>query len=135
MKKLMWLLLACFVFPPLAIAENKMETEQIKLLPIVGTYDGRVSNGDDMDPVLTTFFLNESGQIVGKYAMGEEAGLEVGELSNFRIDGDYTFVVDWKDKYGTGVLRMLFSSNYGLFYGLWGKSQLETSLPWNGVKK
>lgn len=132
MKKSILLVIMCIFVPLVAIAENK---SQIILPAIAGTYEGIVLNGNDMDPVLTTFFLNESDQIVGKYAMGEEAGLEVGELSNLRMDGSYTVLFDWKDKYGRGVLRILFSSNYKMFYGLWGKTESETFFPWNGAKK
>lgn len=133
MMRLMWLLIVCFTFPSFAIAEDKSAEERADYPSIAGTYVGSVFNGDDMDPVLTTFFLDGSGQIAGKYAIGEEAALEVGELSNFRTEGNYTFVADWKDRYGTGVLRVLFSSNYRVFYGLWGASESDTSMPWNGV--
>ena len=136
MKKLIWLLLFSLIYSASSIAESdKGQSNQGTYPPIIGTYNGNVFNGNDMDPVLTTFFLNDSGQIIGKYAIGEETGLELGKLSNLRTEGNYTIVVDWKDKYGSGVLRMLFSSDYWMFYGLWGKSKTNTSLPWNGVKE
>lgn len=135
MKRLMWLMFFCLIYSTTLLAGgNEGQNNHRELPPITGTYIGNVLNGDDMDPVLTTFYLNDSGNIVGKYAMGEEAGLELGSLSDFRTEGSYTIVVNWKDKYGSGVLRMLFSSDYSLFYGLWGASESDTSLPWNGLK-
>jgi hypothetical protein len=132
MKAIISLILWCILLPLFTVANAKV---QPSLSVLSGTYEGRVFNGDNMDPVLTTFFIDESGQVLGKYAMGEETGLEVGVLTNLRMEGDYTFVFDWKDRYGTGILRILFSSDYKVFYGLWGKTQSDTLLPWNGIKR
>jgi hypothetical protein len=104
--------------------------------PVIrGTFQGQVYNGDDMDPVLTTFKHNANGDSSGTYAMGEEDGLEVGMLSDFEWEGPYTLKCKWKDKYGTGTLRILFSAEYRMFRGFWGKSEDTAILPWDGVKQ
>lgn len=132
MKTIIFLIISSIFIPLFSEANSK---EKLIIPALSGTYEGRVFNGDNMDPVLTTLFINQLGQVIGKYAMGEETGLEIGELSNLKMEGDYTFVFDWKDKYGTGTLRLLFSSDYKTFYGFWGKTKSETVLPWNGIKK
>ncbi len=134
MKKWMWLFTLCLFSPLIALAEEQTEAAQ-NPPTLTGSYQGRVYSGNDLDPVLTTFYRDEAGQLVGSYAMGEENGLALGELSHFRREGDFTWVADWKDKYGTGVLRMLFSSNQKVFHGFWGNSSAETYLPWDGVKQ
>lgn len=136
MKPMVIALLLCMFIPMIATADNDIYRQAgTDISQIVGTYTGVVFNGDNVDQVMTTLIFNESGELVAEYAMGEEAGLALGKLSNFRREGEYTFVANWSDKYGSGVLRMLFSSNFKLFYGLWGKTSKDTTLPWNGIKK
>jgi hypothetical protein len=104
--------------------------------PVIrGPFQGQVYNGDDMDPVLTTFKQNATGETSGTYAMGEEDGLEVGTLSDFEWEGSYTLKCKWKDKYGTGTLRILFSAEYRMFRGFWGQSEDTGFFPWDGVKQ
>ena len=135
MKPIFIALLLCILLPTIATADDDINNQPgTDISQIAGTYTGVVFNGDNVDQVMTTLLFNESGELVAEYAMGEEAGLAMGKLSNFRREGEYTFVADWSDKYGTGVLRMLFSSNFKLFYGLWGKTSNDTILPWNGIK-
>lgn len=109
--------------------------KQALVHPILGAYQGKVFNGDDMDPVITSFYQDESGKLVGQYAMGEENGLEIGELFNIRIEKHDLVLADWRDKYGAGVVRLLFSADYQSFNGFWGEVEAETLLPWNGSKE
>ena len=102
---------------------------------ILGTFQGDVFNGGGMDRVLTNFRKNADGKISGTYVISEENGHEAGTLSKFKREGPYTLKCEWKDKYGTGTLRILFSSQYKLFRGFWGEAEGDTSLPWNGVKR
>lgn len=111
------------------------ESDQGKLSLITGAYEGRAFNGEGMDPVSTMFFLNAKDKIVGKYVLDAADSFVTGELSNLRTEGDFTVVADWKDKDGTGVLRILFSADYKIFFGFWGKTKSDTSQPWNGIKK
>jgi hypothetical protein len=104
--------------------------------PVIrGAFQGQVFNGDDMDPVITNFKQNANGDTSGTYVMGEKDGLETGTLSDFQWEGPYTLRCQWKDKYGTGTLRILFSAEYRMFRGFWGKSEDTAFLPWDGVKQ
>lgn len=135
MKKLFLLFaLSIFFSASLFAKEAPLALKKYNFSAISGNYNGKVFNGTDMDLVLTSFFKNESGVIVGKYTMFEDNRKELGVLSNLRSEGDYTIVADWKDKYGSGILRMLFSSDYKVFHGFWGRNN-KTSLPWHGVKE
>jgi len=105
------------------------------LAKIAGTFEGNLFSGSDMDPVITSFTINESGEITGKYAMGEEEGLEVGTLNNIQVDSEFSVTMTWKDKYGKGTLRILFSEDYRIFRGFWGDSKNPVIWPWDGIRK
>ena len=134
-KKISFSLFVLF-FSVAVIADNRAKEDESNTDPlIIGVYSGHVFNGDDLDPVLTTIKVNSHGELYGKYTIVEEESVVSGRLTNFRSEGKYTITVDWEDKYGSGVLRILFSANYRLFYGYWGKSELNTRFPWDGVRK
>jgi hypothetical protein len=97
------------------------------------TFQGDVFNGDDMDPVLTTFVQMEDGGFSGTYEMGEEDGLEIGTLSELKWESQYLLKCTWEDKYGSGRLLILFSADYEMFQGFWGIKDDETYYPWNGA--
>ena len=103
--------------------------------PVIATYEGQVFNGDNMDPILTTFTIEDGKKLKGAYVIEDETGLESGNLSDCQLEGLYTVTCMWTDKYGTGLARILFSSDYRSFHGYWGQSSDTTFLPWNGVRK
>lgn len=102
---------------------------------ILGSYEGAVSNGDDYDPVATTFYRDAQGELAGSYVIEEEQGSATGNLSEFRTESKYTAVFTWSDKYGDGTLRILFSEDYQLFAGFWGSNGAAATLPWLGAKQ
>ena len=118
-----------FILQPVALGEAEAAVPLLK-----GTYQGGVFNGDDLTSVLTIFSSAEDGTASGTYAMTEDDGLEIGSLSNFKWEGDHVLVCTWKDKYGTGILRLLFSADRSIFKGFWGADSKTTSQPWDGVK-
>jgi len=133
MKKVIWLLIIGLIYSVPTFAESELQQNQLISPPLItGTFSGNFFDGADSAPVVTIFLLNE--HYVGAYAFEGESGLEIGKLTNLRTDGSFTVLVDWEDNTGSGVLRMLFSSDYSTFYGFWGESQEETTLLWNGVK-
>ena len=79
---------------------------------ILGSYKGAVSNGEDYDPVATTFYRDAQGELAGSYVIEEEQGSATGNLSEFRTESKYTAVFTWSDIYGDGTLRILFSDDY-----------------------
>lgn len=136
MYKQISFILFVLIFSVAVIADDTTKGDKPKTDPfITGIYKGHVFNGDGLDPVLTTIKVNKDGVLYGKYAISDGNSIVFGKLSNFRSEGKYTIAIDWKDKYGSGVLRVLFSANYRYFYGYWGKSDSDTRFPWEGVRK
>lgn len=102
---------------------------------IIATFEGQVFNGDNLDPLLTTFFFENGKKLRGTYAVEAEEGMDSGELSDCNLEGAFTVVCTWKDSHGTGIARMLFSADYRSFNGYWGQSRETTVFPLNGVRK
>jgi len=100
--------------------------------PLPGAYQGQVYNADNLDPVLTVFFRDASDRWRGTYAVGENEGFEAGTLDECHWDADYLLRCRWTDKYGSGVVRMLFAADYRSFRGFWGTQSNDTFLPWDG---
>jgi hypothetical protein len=121
------LALHLFVFQTVHAAENPYS-----LLP--GTYNGEVFNGNDMDPVVTTFTLEPSGRLTGFYEVEEENGAYKGTLSNIIFDDVRTISMEWTDKFGEGLAVMEFSSDFSSFVGEWTNKDGENPLPWRGSK-
>jgi hypothetical protein len=102
------------------------------LLP--GTYIGEVFNGNDMDPVVTTFTLEPSGRLTGTYEVDEENGAYMGTLSNILFDDVRTISMEWTDKFGEGLAVMEFTGDFSSFVGEWTNKDGENPLPWRGSK-
>lgn len=102
---------------------------------IIATFEGQVFNGDNLDPLLTTFFFENGKKLRGTYVVEAEEGMDSGELFDCRLEGTYTVLCAWKDSHGTGIARMLFSADYRSFNGYWGQSGETTVFPLNGVRK
>ena len=136
MKKSFLFFLLTGLSPGLLPAGTVTTAGQNTLFPSLmeGEYFGQVYNGDNMDPVVTRFEIGTAGQLQGSYLLQDEDGPDTGELLNPRPDGAYTLLLDWKDRHGTGVVRLLFSADYSRFQGFWGMQENDTSLPWNGRK-
>jgi hypothetical protein len=98
-----------------------------------GTYKGQVFNGDDLDTVVTIFKVAEDGKLHGTYSIEED--VEIGTLSDFLWEGDYTLICSWQDKYGKGTLRVLFSGDLSKFRGFWGSSEKTSNFRWDGTKQ
>ena len=123
------LLLSALCAPSFA-QSNAAPPEQI-----IATYEGQVFNGDNMDRILTTFVIEDGKKLIGTYVVEEETGLESGNLSDCLLEGTYSVACHWRDKYGAGFARILFSADYRSFNGFWGQSSDTTFFPWNGMRK
>jgi hypothetical protein len=115
------------VFTALFAADNPYEQ-------LAGTYTGEVYNGDDLDPVTTTFTLTPSGRLTGNYTVDEENGAYSGTLSNILFDSDRAISMEWTDQFGEGLAVMEFSSDFSSFTGEWSGKDGLNPLPWNGDK-
>lgn len=116
-------------------APSSAQSDAVPSQPIIATYEGQVFNGDDIDPILTTFVIEDGKKLMGTYVIEEETGFESGNLSDCQLEGTYTVTCTWRDKYGAGFARILFSTDYRSFNGFWGQSSDTTLLPWSGVRK
>lgn len=103
---------------------------------MAGVYQGVLNiKGQDM-PVATAFSVDDKAAITGKYQMLEATGaIEEGELYDIHAEGPYTLKASWKDKYGVGILRLLFSGDYLQFKGFWGITDHNMSMRWDGVRR
>jgi hypothetical protein len=124
------LLFVCFTTLGIAAEEPSKAASQ----PAIATYEGQVYNGDNMDPLLTTFTV-DGKNLSGTYVVDEESGPETGSLSNCKFESEFSVLCTWTDKYGSGFARMLFSADYRAFNGFWGQTSDATVFPWNGVRK
>ncbi len=102
---------------------------------IIATFEGQVFNGDNLDPLLTTFFFENGKKLRGTYVVEAEEGMDSGELSDCHLEGTFTVVCTWKDSHGVGIARMLFAADYRSFNGYWGPSSETAVFPLNGVRK
>lgn len=102
---------------------------------VSGSYYGYVDNRGKLDRVVTTLYLDNKGKLKGTYVMGEDEELALGELYEFKSEQRYTAEFTWKDKYGTGRLRIEFSPDLLSFSGNWGRDvYLHEYLTWTGSK-
>jgi len=109
--------------------------QAIKRDIFVEPYQGKVFNGGDLDPVITVFKTSPTGELTGAYIINEGENIEKGTLSNFEWKSDYTLVCTWKDKYGDGILRILFAADFSRFEGFWGESSKTATLSWSGLRQ
>jgi len=103
-------------------------------LMIEGIYTGEVYNGEDMDPVVTTFVIEPSGRLSGNYRVEEENGAYSGTLSNIVFDDARSVSMEWTDKFGEGFAFMEFAPGFASFTGAWTNKEGENALPWSGKK-
>jgi hypothetical protein len=102
---------------------------------LVGTYEGEVFNGGDLDPVTTTFRVASGGRLTGEYVAEDEIETVRGTLSNARFDDEGGLVLEWTDRYGEGYARLVFSPDFRRFDGFWTSLDSEEELPWSGIRR
>ena len=110
-------------------------TGEDQLRRLVGTYNGKVFNGDDLDDVVTTFKIDEIGRLTGEYTVDEETGVYSGTLSDVIFDDDHSVSMEWTDKFGEGFAEMQFSDDFRSFTGNWTDKDGSRPLPWNGKRQ
>lgn len=128
-RTLLLLLCSTFITLPMAAAQSD------ELRRIAGTYDGEVFNGNDLDPVVTSFTLDARGRLSGSYTVDEESGAYSGHLSSFVFEDAYTLTMAWTDKFGEGYATLRFSADYSSFSGEWTEVDGSGGLPWSGSRR
>lgn len=107
---------------------------------IVGTYLGEAFGSGGIQHTLTSFYINNNGNIEGKYFINykEHNNKEIeyceGELFDFTPLGEYVAWTTWRDNFGKGNLRLVFRFNGKEFAGYWGNTHGNFSFPWYGRK-
>jgi hypothetical protein len=114
---------------------NANNSDIIKSL--IGNYEGELiyPNGDKL-PITTEVYLNDSGNLEGKYTFADFGGEEIkGNLYNFEIKSANKILIKWRDVYGRGWLEVNYSNDN--FQGTWGvinNDVFEKAGDWNGRK-
>jgi hypothetical protein len=124
-----------FLFFLISLSAVTLAQNEQKPRPIVATFEGRIFSDSGSDPVLTTFTIEGGDRLNGTYVIENENGVEAGNLSGFKWEGAYTVSGVWRDKKGSGHVRILFSADFRSFRGYWGDAADTTSFPWDGVRK
>lgn len=127
-------LVSLLLFTTLSCAVLAADDEYLPGL-FVGTFHGEVFNGDDLDDVVTTIQMDQSGRLSGSYHVDEEAGAYSGRLSNFRFIDAYTLEMEWTDKFGEGYALLEFSRDFNSFVGGWSTLDQPRLQHWDGRKQ
>lgn len=100
---------------------------------LTGTYPSQIVSVYPTE-AKTEFYLNKDGTQAGKYYIFEHQQLKLeGQLEQFEVLDQQTIMASWRDKYGTGKLKMKFSPDFSSFEGKWLPDQFrfEDETQWN----
>ncbi|HEY2131880.1 MAG TPA: hypothetical protein VGH36_02725 [Acetobacteraceae bacterium] len=111
---------------PAAAAQDWMQD-------VLGAYEGPVLNDGQIERGATTFGIDAAGQLTGHYRIDDPSPFE-GELTDFREDAPYSGSFTWHDRYGEGIVHIVFDPDHGRFLGLWGASQPLEGHIFNGYR-
>tara|TARA_B110000261_G_scaffold158654_1_gene195278 strand:+ start:175 stop:1086 length:912 start_codon:yes stop_codon:yes gene_type:complete len=97
----------------------------------VGTYRGEIwSNGQPTIGV-TLFSRDSAKKLSGSYSFGSNTGL----LRNcLEIGTSQELACEWKDKYGSGSMKVVFSNDLKSFSGYWNFLGESDNFVWNGSR-
>ena len=113
--------------------KNKKENINLTNDKIVGYYEGELMYPDRSLPVLSEIYFNNNKILEGKYYFKDFEGEQIiGNLSSFELNDKNRFNIKWKDKYGSGWLKVLLVGND--FDGKFGIRPNETTGYWSGYK-
>lgn len=108
---------------------------------LVGTYHGQAYAPGDLQPTLTSFYLDEKGNLKGKYFINymqydKDPAVNYwdGEIIDIKPLAEYMMWATWSDRNGKSNLRLVFSFDGSEFAGYWGFGDGDNSNPWYGKK-
>lgn len=121
----------------LAVPAALAETLWLEQVP--GSYSGKVSGEDYSDPVITEFFLTPEGNVLGSYAIAEPTDRAVtawalGLLTDCEAIAIAQLNCTWRDRYGSGTLKLTFADDFASFEGRWNATSAVESYPWTGQR-
>ena len=130
-RDMLRVILISIIFIPFTVSA----AENFDYSKISGRYVGVVFNGNDLDPVVTTFFVLPDGRLRGNYTVEDEVELLEGTISNtFNLEGQ-TYSLEWTDKYGEGNAVFVFSNDFSGFNGFWTNNTESNQFQWSGTKE
>lgn len=128
MKKVLVLFL--LLFPVLAgAAEVALDYARV-----VGTWSGRVENGDGLHTVTTTFTLLSGGRLRGEYRLENVSDPLRGFMTGALPMGGRQVSFEWQDRDGEGFAVLEFAPDYSNFSGGWGVYDSQRLHLWIGEK-
>ena len=118
----------------LCMALGGVATAGVALDGVAGVpYSGEIWSSGKAMPALTAFSLSSSGELSGTYAYFEPEEIVKGELFDCLSKGpEVRLVCKWRDRYGTGVLDVVFADDLSGFSGHWRADDSTMHAPWNG---
>jgi len=101
---------------------------------VTGLWIDWVRNEGELQELTTEFTLAPDGRPEGRYHVEADLAFE-GTLTDFRetgpCEGDFT----WTDRYGSGVVHIVFTPARGRFLGNWGLDRPEPGNIFNGHRR
>jgi len=101
---------------------------------VVGTWRGPVLNGLGIEDMTTSFSIGSDGRLAGTYHIEDDVPLD-GTLTNFRETGPCSGEFRWRDRDGSGTVRILFQPQLGRFVGRWGLDPAAPSNVFDGYRR
>jgi len=103
---------------------------------VSGVYKGEIGGGGRIYPGVTEFTQDSDGKIIGKYKVEVPYDIVTGELNSCTEKLETRQIIcRFNDKYGTGVVDLLFSKDFNSFSGLSNNdSYPDNKDPWNGER-
>ena len=99
----------------------------------VGPWLGPVWNGFGIQTMETEFHAGPDGMLVGHYRIHDAVSFD-GTLTEFRLTGTCEADFTWRDRDGTGTVRIRFEPELGRFIGHWGGPDPVAKLVFDGYR-
>lgn len=104
-----------------------------RLASYAGEFRGELLSTNEMVPALTQLRWRH-GALTGSYTFGRELD-ERGTLRDCSEPEPEVVHCEWRDEYGTGLLKLHFSSDTSYFEGEWSpEDEPALSHPWTGMR-
>jgi hypothetical protein len=103
---------------------------------VSGVYKGEIGGGGGrIYPGVTEFTQDSDGKIIGKYRVEVPYDIVTGELYHCTEKLETRQVIcRFNDKYGSGVVDLLFSKEFNSFSGLGTDDSFPDKILWNGKR-
>ncbi len=120
----------------LSIASLPIQAQStLQWLPnITGRYEGQISTGTQSVSGTTEFFLSQTGSLLGTYSVRQDNKLDLGVLHDCNATGPLKIRCIWSDRFGSGDLNLLFTSDLSRFNGQWRVLGSPETYAWAGSR-